>query len=302
MKVTIAPASPKTGASAIRWLLSSDNDCIQVNALYRNLDKVPDEFRSRPNFTATQADVADAPSLDFSGTDAVLVITPPVYDGRDVAAHAEVVSINVRDAIEKAGTVKRVVLLTSVGAHLSEGVGEVKTNHIAETVFAATKVPEIVFVRCAYFMENWAMDLRTLREPQPYFYSTITPLDMNIPMVAVTDIGRALATELVKEPSRTAKPHIFELQGPQDYSPLDVQDAFSQALGKQVEVKSVEKEGLREFYSAIFPPSVVNDWVEMAVSFLPGGVMYENPSHDEVVHGETGLEEAIKAAVGVVIG
>lgn len=122
MQIVIAPASTKTGAAAVRALLSAQNSSLRVKALYRDLHKVPDEFRHREDFTAVQADVSDASSLEFSGADAVLAITPPVFDGRDPVGHSQLVSNNVRDAIEKAGCVKRLVLLSSVGAEFAEGV------------------------------------------------------------------------------------------------------------------------------------------------------------------------------------
>lgn len=129
MHVTIAPASTKTGAAIIRSLLSFGDQSINVKALYRNVKKAPEEFTSHDNFTAVEADVSDASSLDFSGSDAVLAITPPVYDGRDIVAHATNVSKNVCDAVEKAGTVKRLVLLSSVGAEFSEGTVGVNSCH-----------------------------------------------------------------------------------------------------------------------------------------------------------------------------
>lgn len=121
MQVTIAPASTKTGAAVIRSLLSQNQD-IQIRALYRDVNKAPAEFTAHDNFTPVKADVSDASSLDFAGSDAVLAITPPVYDGRDVAKHAELVSRNVKDAIERAGCVKRLVLLSSMGAQFDHGV------------------------------------------------------------------------------------------------------------------------------------------------------------------------------------
>ncbi|RSM14434.1 hypothetical protein CDV31_005451 [Fusarium ambrosium] len=300
MQVTIAPASTKTGTAIVRSLLSFENQFINVKALYRNVKKAPEEFTSHDNFTAIEADVSDASSLDFSGSYAVLAITPPVYDGRDIVVHAETVSKNVRDAVERAGTVKRLVLLSSVGAEFSEGTGELKTNHTAEQVFKDTNVAEIVFVRCTYFMENWTMSLETLKAPNPFFYSTIMPLDFKVAMVAVKDIGQALGSELVKESTPPTKPYIFELHGPRLYTPLDVKDAFSQVLNKEVGVTAVEKQDLPAFYGKIFPPQIINEWVEMATCFLPGGIAEKdatNPGEVDVVRGETELIEAIEAAL-----
>ncbi|KAM0551845.1 hypothetical protein ACHAPJ_008181 [Fusarium lateritium] len=272
---------------------------MKIKALYRDLKKVPDEFNSTDNFTAVQGEVCDAATLDFSGSDAVLACLPPAYDGRDIIAHAQTVSSNIRDAIDKAGGVKRLVLLTSVGAEFAEGVGEIKTNHISEEVLKATNIPEIIIARCAYFMENWTMSVETLKGPDPFFFSTITPLNFRIAMVAAKDIGQSLATELIREWTPPTKPYIYELHGPQPYSPLDVQQAFSQALGKDVEVKAVEKNELPKFFGQIVAPQIVNEWVEMTLSFLPGGIAEKDPdklSGVDVVNGRTTLGEAIEAA------
>lgn len=178
--------------------------------------------------------------------------------------------------------------------------GELKTNHTAEQVFKDTNVPEIIFVRCTFFMENWTTSLETLKAPKPFFYSTITPLDFKVAMVAVKDIGQALASELVKKSTPPAKPYILELHGPQPYTPLDVKNAFSQVLEKDVEVMAVEKKDLPAFYGKIFPPQIINEWVEMATCFLPGGIAEKDvtkPSEVDIVRGKTELIEAIQAAL-----
>lgn len=59
----------------------------------------------------------------------------------------------------------------------------IRTNHAAEQVFKDT-APEVVYVRCAYFMENWMMALDTAHLDPPFFYTTITPLDFKVPMVS----------------------------------------------------------------------------------------------------------------------
>lgn len=133
MRITIAPASTKCATATIQALLGSQ---LEVRAVYRDLSKVPPEFKSHTNFEAVQGDVADASSLDFSGTDAVLAITPPTYDDRDILAHAESVSKNVKDAVEKAGSVQRLVLLSSGGAQFSEGVVSGTAESASELTFA----------------------------------------------------------------------------------------------------------------------------------------------------------------------
>lgn len=120
MHVTVVPASPKTGQATIRALLDSPSGPT-IRGYYRDLSRVPDEFKSNPRFEAVKGDVEDAASLDFSGSDAVFNITPPIFDERDLVEHARQVSENVKAAVKKAGSVKRVVLLSSVGAQYDHG-------------------------------------------------------------------------------------------------------------------------------------------------------------------------------------
>lgn len=125
MKVTVVPAGAKTAAATIRSLLqhsASGTGSVEIIGVYRDISKVPAEFAEHPNFQAVKGDIADASSLNFAGSDAVFTLTPPVFDGRELVEHARVVSRNVKDAAERAGSVKRLVLLSSMGAHLSEEV------------------------------------------------------------------------------------------------------------------------------------------------------------------------------------
>ncbi|KAH7324828.1 hypothetical protein B0I35DRAFT_347987 [Stachybotrys elegans] len=300
MRIVIAPASTKAAAATIRSLLSLAKEDIQIKGYYRNLSRVPAEFQSSPRFQAVEGTIEDASSLDFAGCDAVLTITPPSFSGRDLVSHAKEISENVKAAVEKAGSVKRLVLLSSVGAEHDTGVGEIKSNNMAERVFAETPIPELIFVRCVYFMENWTFFLDTLHGPEPHVISTITPVDFNVPMVAVQDVGSTLASELVKESAPPSKPFVFELHGPKMYSPLDVQSCFSKAVGQDVAMKPVEKHELHNFYARLFPPEIVDDWVEMATSFLPGGIIAVdkvNWDEKEIVRGKTELCQVIESAV-----
>lgn len=166
-------------------------------------------------------------------------------------------------------------------------------------MFATTNVPEIIFIRCAYFMENWTVALDTLRGPEPFFFSTVTPLEWKIPMVAVGDVGAVIAAQALKRESSPRRPYVFELHGPRMYSPLDVQVALSDALRTRVAVRPVARGDLDGFYKQVFPEDVVPEWVEMATSFLPGGVMKPGDVEEGtgVVNGKTELGDAVKNAV-----
>ncbi|KAE8153381.1 NAD(P)-binding protein [Aspergillus avenaceus] len=296
MRIAILPASPKTAQAAIRALFSTTVS-LYVKGIYRDPSRAPVEFLSDSRFEAVQGDLSDSKSLDLSDLDAVLVVTPPMFHG-DMLKTAKEISENVRKAIA-IGSVKRVVYVSSMGAELSSGTGEIMTNHIAEEVLKGA-AREVVFVRCAYFMENWESAVQTVQSEQPFFYSTVTPLDFVFDMIAVNDIGRICATHLLA-PEIPSTPYILEAHGPRSYSVLDIQKGFSDVAGQKVEVKEVGQRDLPEFFGQFLPESVVDGYVEMTRSFLPGGVIARGRDYDPgvpVYQGETELWEVLNRMYG----
>ncbi|KAK4221366.1 hypothetical protein QBC38DRAFT_492213 [Podospora fimiseda] len=303
MQITIIPASTRVGTDTIRYLLASP-ESPTVIGYYRKLSKVPEEFSSNPNFIAKQGDVEDASSLDFSSSDAVLSITPIWHDGRDVVEVAKQVSHNVRDRLVETGTsVKKLVILSSLGAQYTEGTGAIATNHAAEQILGSTpNIPQILIVRPVYFMENWITALETLNSDPPFFYSTFTPSTLRIPHIAIKDIALSLSRNLLSTtPLPGPSPHALELHGP-TYSVEDVQAVFSKVLGKEVRVEEIPKEAVEGFYKAVFSEGdVAKYYADMNNAILEGGKLHENPepTGDVRLEGETGLEEVVRGWFGV---
>ncbi|KAK4171003.1 hypothetical protein QBC36DRAFT_340803 [Triangularia setosa] len=306
LNITVLPASCKTGLSTIRALLAL-SESLSITGIYRDLSKVPPDLLSNnPQFTAVKGNIDDPASLDLSTTDVLFNTTPTTYENVDILEHAKKQTENVKLAILKSVNVKKVVLLSSMGAQYPSGTGEIKTNHAAELVLTTlpTRI-ETVFVRCCYFMENWVSCIPTLlsSENKPFFYSTITPANRAIPMVAVKDIGAICAQEMISRtpckevfPFQAESPYIFELRGP-NCSSNDVKKAFEEVLGKEVEMKLIPREGLLEFYGAVFPDYVAREYAEMNESFLEGGILEWDPLSapaGEVKMGETALKEVFE--------
>lgn len=122
MRIAVVPAGTRTSAATIRALLNKGSGAHQIYGLYRDLSKVPEEFTSNDNFHAVRGDIEDAASLDLAGADAVMTITPPFFDGADPLSKTKTVSMNVKSAIERAGTVRRLMLLSSLGAEFDHDV------------------------------------------------------------------------------------------------------------------------------------------------------------------------------------
>ncbi|KAI8208563.1 Heterokaryon incompatibility protein 6, OR allele [Colletotrichum sp. SAR 10_76] len=178
-------------------------------------------------------------------------------------------------------------------------LGEIKTNYEAEQALIGS-APEVVFVRCAYFMENWAAALETAKSEKRHFHSVISPADYKIPMVSVHDIGKTCAAQALAAGSPLGEnPYVFDLHGPDTYSTEDVRMVFEGRIGTAVEAKLVEGVQLEEFFGEIFRPPMAGMFVEMTKSFLPGGVAVEEiVEGSRVQRGKTTLSEAVERMMG----
>jgi uncharacterized protein YbjT (DUF2867 family) len=121
MKVVVVPASAQTSQWAIPTLLN-DSSAPSVIGVCRDVGKVPGGFRNHQNFQAVQGDVSDGSILDFSGCDAVITLTPPKLDGSDFIAFGKDMATNVRQAVAKSRSVKRLVYVSNQGAQYAEAV------------------------------------------------------------------------------------------------------------------------------------------------------------------------------------
>ncbi|KAF3805461.1 hypothetical protein GCG54_00002806 [Colletotrichum gloeosporioides] len=308
MQIVVVPASPKTGQATIRALLEDASE-LTVTGVYRDIGRVPAEFMEHPRFKAVKGDVANVGSLKFSGADAVVTITPPLHSESKPLTRAREMAANVKYAIGMAGdSVKRLIYISSVGAQLEHGTvswdlneqqGEIKTNYEAEQALVGS-APEVVFVRCAYFMENWAAALETAKSEKHCFYSVISPADYKIPMVSVHDIGKTCAAQALAAGSPLGEnPYVFDLHGPDTYSTEDVRSIFEGRIGTSVEAKLVEGVQLEEFFGEIFLPPMAGMFAEMTRSFLPGGVAVEEiVEGSRVQRGKTTLSEAVERMMG----
>ncbi|EQB50114.1 hypothetical protein CGLO_10492 [Colletotrichum gloeosporioides Cg-14] len=272
MQLTVVPASSQVCQVALRALLAQHSSH-KVVGIYRDLGKVPSDLKSHPNFRAIRGNLAEAETIDLTGSDAVLFTTPAAFASPDVSAHNNLITDNVRNAVKKAGSVKRLVYVSSVGAQYHEGVGEVKSNYESERAYCGV-APEVVFVRNSYFMDNWRPAIDTVKSERPFFFSPILPMDFKIPMVSPQDIGEICATELLATGDGTREyPQIINVQGPERYSTKDVKDALESIVGKGVEVRPVDKDALPSFFGQVLPSHLVPEFVEMTTSMLPGGVL-----------------------------
>jgi uncharacterized protein YbjT (DUF2867 family) len=134
----------------------------------------------------------------FTGADAVYTMLPPpnfTDQDLDVMTHSRKIATNYAQAIEKSG-VKRVVHLSSIGAHLEKGSGLILFHHAVEDIL--NKLPSdiaITFMRPVGFYYNLYAFIGGIKASG--MMASNYGADDIIPWVSPLDIATAIAEEII---------------------------------------------------------------------------------------------------------
>ena len=132
----------------------------------------------------------------FTGADAVYCMVPPknYFDhSLDLMAYYRDIVSNYVQAIRASG-VKRVVYLSSVGAHLSEGSGLIMGHHFGEAIMNQLLDVAITFMRPVGFYYNLYSFVPMIKEKG--FIAANYGAEENLVWVSPIDIAAAVAEEL----------------------------------------------------------------------------------------------------------
>ena len=237
------------------------------------------------------ADVEDGAALKhaFNGAEGVYVLLPPNFASSQVRVDNGRRTKIIVAAIE-AASVPHVVMLSSIGAHQSDGTGPVLGLRDAETVFSRGNAAA-TFVRAAYFMENWGGSLHAIEQG---ILPTFLVVDKAIPLVATRDVGTAAARLLVEGGSGK---RVIELAGPREYTPRDVAAAVGRIVGKPIDVQQLPEEAMAP---ALTGAGMNAEWArlyqELTHGFNANVVVWEG-GH-QLLRGETDLQTVLLTLLG----
>ena len=228
-------------------------------------------------------DIGDTAFLGevFSGARGAFILIPPRYDAPDFREHQDRIGASLVSALSKA-RVPRIVALSSVGAHLTEGTGPILGLHNLETWLSTLKDAGVVYLRPAYFMENHLWNIPLIRT-QGVNGSPIRP-DVPLPMVATEDIADATAHLIVE-----GKFHghaVRYLLGPRDLTMSEATRILGEAIGKPglKYVQFPEGEARKAMAGVGMSGSVVEAMLEMQRGFNAGIV---RPTRERSVESTT---------------
>lgn len=214
-------------------------------------------------------DIADAGFLAkaFAGATAVYTMIPTEHSAPDLAAAQDRLGTTIAQAITAAG-VKRVVNLSSIGAHLSSGTGPITGLYRQEQRLNAPVGVDVLHVRPGYFFENHLLAIAMI--PAIGVYADMTAPDAPLPMVATADIAQVVAREL-RTPSAKGK-RVLHLRAPRLYTMRDSTAILGATIDKPdlAYVQSDPQQGKAALMQHGFSASAAALLEEMSVAFSTG--------------------------------
>ncbi len=211
-----------------------------------------------------------------AGVDALFWLNPPNYQTTDFPAYYTRLAECAASAIS-ANRINRVVLLSSVGAHLGRGVGPVNSFAEGERILR-TVSPHLTILRPAFFMENYVLSVPTIAQAKSIFMPVSGTA--RVPMIATQDIAHVAARTLAD--TRWTGTRILPLNGPKDYSFDEAAQILSKALGEPVKHVTVKPEQAKQaLQQAGMSDHVIGLFLEMYDAIEQGRMKPEQPRNFE---------------------
>ncbi len=220
-------------------------------------------------------------SQAFAGATAVYAMIPTDYTAPDLGAAQDELGEAIAGAVVSAG-VKRIVNLSSIGAHLAVGSGPIAGLHRQEQRLNALGDVDVLHLRPGYFYENHLAAIEMIRTMG--LYADMTAPDAALPMVATADIAQVVAREL-RTPSGEGK-RVLHLRAPRLYTMREATARLGAALGKPdlAYVQADPEQGKAALMQIGFSASAAALLEEMSAAFSSGIL---NGQHEKGPTGTT---------------
>ncbi len=267
MKITIAGSLGNISKPLAQQLISAGHT---ITVITSSADRQP-EIEAL-GAQAAVGSVSDAAFLThaFTGADAVYTMTPPNMGGANIIANTVDAGRAYAAAIKATG-VKRVVMLSSIGADQPDGTGPIKGLHQIEELFKQDLAGvNITFLRAGFFYYNLFNDVPMIKNM--HIMGSNYPADAAMPLVHPQDIAAAAAEELQKPGNGTEVRYIIS----DVKTGSEIATALGEAIGEpQLPfVEFTDEQALQGMQSAGLPTEVAELYTEMGRGFrtdiIPG--------------------------------
>ena len=278
----------KVGGAVARTLLAKGE---KVRAIVRDPGKAAEWQKQGVELFRADYDDVNALTAAFTGVAGVFVMVPPNFAPAPDFPETKAALKVLHEALSRA-LPSKAVYLSSIGAEQASGLGLITSSHLLEDTLSDLPFSH-AFLRAGWFIENSAGDVASAKNEGKIRFQ-LHPLDRKFPLVATADIGKVGAETLTE--GWTGIRHI-EVAGPEGYSPLDIADAFADALGRPVEAIAVPRAEWETLWvSQGMPDGRTAPRAEMVDGFNSGWIHF-GVAGTEHVDGATPIREVITQLV-----
>ncbi|MDR0414443.1 MAG: NAD(P)H-binding protein [Prevotellaceae bacterium] len=276
--VVVLGAGGQVGSMIVQNLTEKN---VIPKAVIRNKSK-EDKLR-KSGAEVCICDLFDATALEKAISDAtsLFVLTPENPFSQNPLLDTEKILTNIYNAV-KTSSIKKIVGLSSGGAHLKAGSGNLLMSRMLEDTFVDLNIRQ-TFIRPAYYYSNWIGYLDMVKENGilPTFY----PPNFQIQMVAPADVAQYIADVLCSENNCEG---IYEVIGSQPYSSNDIANAFGNLLNKDVAVSEITPDLWGKTLQSIgFSPMATQLMIEMTDCVIKGKTASDLDENNLVRMGTT---------------
>lgn len=286
MKITILGSLGNIGKPLTTKLIASGHE---VTVITSNTDRV--EAIEALGAKAAVGSVSDVNFLKsaFTAADAVFAMTPPNLGGSNILANTTAAGQALATAISEAG-VKRVVMLSSIGADLPAGTGPIAGLYNIEKIYEGLENVSLTFLRAGFFYTNLYNDVPMIKGAgiigSNYGATTV------IPFVHPVDIATAVAEELQKTPSgKNIRYIVSDVK-----TPINVAKTLGLAIDKPELpwIEFTDEQALGGMKEAGLPIEMAELYAEMGSGLRNGKIQEHFLSNQFPVDGKIKLEDFAK--------
>ena len=225
----------------------------------------------------------------FQNADVAFLMTPPVASETDIVKNTINIGENYSEAVKNSG-VKKIVMLSSVGADSPVDNGPIQSLHHIEKLYHGLENTSVTFLRAGYFYLNLLNDIPLIKNAG--IIGGNYPENIEIPLVHPNDIAKAAAEELVKiSTEKNIRYVVGDNRKPSD---------FAKILGAEIGnanlpwVEFTDEQSLDGMLQAGLPKEMAELYVEMGKGMRIGVVQADFEKHNSPINGATKLEDFAK--------
>jgi uncharacterized protein YbjT (DUF2867 family) len=236
MKIVVTTPTGHVGSRAARLLIQAG---VRPTLLVRRATRLDRALTGQADVVEADLNNADAVISATRDADALLWVAPRTADpSADPVSWYARLGANAARAVTD-NRIGRTVFLSSIGAEMRSGAGEIDGLARTEELLNATG-GTVLHLRCGYFFTNLLGELDSIRQG---VLRAPMALDYSQPWVDPRDIAEVAAARLLS--AGWSGRHVQAVHGPEDLTLSRVAEVISEVTGHRVRAETISQDTLR---------------------------------------------------------